>query len=562
MPTLNLSISELIKLSYVEDLEKIMYAIRQFKGEVKDIEGDNIIVELEPDRPDILCVEGLARAIRSFLEISFPQFPFSVFKNPSIEVYVSNVKLRPYIACAIIRDIRIDSNFIKSLMNMQEALHITIGRNRRKVAIGIHDYDKIEPPIIYTEVNGDEKMVPLDMSEELSLREILVKHPKGKIYAGLLKGELYPVYIDSKGIFSFPPVINGERTRVTENTSNLFIELTGIDENAVTQTLNVLVCNILERGGVLEKVIVKYPTFSKITPDLNFRYMNINLEDFRKLIGLNISMEEAFRLLRRMGYNINGVDGEFLKISIPPFRVDILHPVDIIEDMAIAYGYENITPELPSLMTVGKPSLIEVLEGKIRELMIGMGFQEVITFTLTNIIHQTSLVNLDNLNVLKLSNPVTEEYNCYRRWITPNLLHFISQNKHVEYPQKIFEIGYVAIPLDDDILVQRNLAAAIASSKASFSDIKEVLIALMDGLGIEVKVESYRHPTFIDGRVAIVKVDERSIGLIGEIHPRVLVNFKIEMPVSIMEITHCQPIFPERDIQPKTIKDEIVAKWF
>ncbi|MEM2452046.1 MAG: phenylalanine--tRNA ligase subunit beta, partial [Candidatus Methanomethylicia archaeon] len=458
MPTLNLSISELMELSYVKDLEKIMYAIRQFKGEVKGIEGDNIIVELEPDRPDILCVEGLARAIRSFLEICYPKFPFSAFKNPNIEVYVGNVKLRPYIACAIIRDMRIDNNFIKSLMNMQEALHITIGRNRRKVAIGIHDYDKIEPPIMYMEVNGDEKMIPLDMSEELSLREILVKHPKGKTYAGLLKGELYPVYIDAKGIFSFPPVINGERTRVTEKTRNLFIELTGIDENAVTQTLNVLVCNILERGGVLEKVVVKYPTCSKITPDLNFRHIDINLEDFRKLIGLNISVEEAFKLLRKMGYSISDVRGEILKISIPPFRVDILHPVDIIEDMAIAYGYENITPELPSLMTIGKPSLIEVLEGKIRELMIGMGFQEVMTFTLTSIIHQTSLVNLNNLNVLKLSNPVTEEYNCYRRWITPNLLHFLSQNKHVEYPQKIFEIGYVAIPLDDDIMVQRNLA--------------------------------------------------------------------------------------------------------
>lgn len=562
VPTLSFNINDLMRFTRIESVEKIFYAIRQFKGEIKSIKGEEIIVELEPDRPDLLSVEGLSRAIRNFfgVELNHTTHGSLYSDEPRIEVYVKDAKTRPYIACAIIRNLTIDNDFIKSLMNMQEALHITLGRNRRKVAIGIHDYDKIVPPIIYTEVDGDEKMIPLDMYEEISLKEILVKHPKGKAYFTLVK-EAYPVYIDKKGIFSFPPIINGERTRVNEFTRNLFIELTGIDEKSVEQTLNVLVCNILERGGILEKVIIKYPNFSKITPDLTPKQMRINIEMFNRLIGVKISLDEALILLKRMGYGIRVVNYTEVDVIIPPYRVDVLHPVDIIEDMLISYGYENITPELPSIMSIGKPSLIEVLEGKIRELLIGMGFQEVMTFTLTSIASQTALMNINNANVLKLVNPISEEYNCYRFWITPNLLRFLSQNKHSAYPQKIFEIGYVAIPLEEDIYVQRNTAVAISHSKASFTDAKEALVSLMDGLGIEVSLEQYNHPSFISGRVAIVKVKDKCIGLIGEIHPKVLINFNIEMPVSILEFTHCQPTFPSKGIKVKTFKDDLTAKW-
>ncbi|MCC6017812.1 MAG: phenylalanine--tRNA ligase subunit beta [Candidatus Verstraetearchaeota archaeon] len=562
MPTLSFNINDLMKFSRVESVEKIFYAIRQFKGEIKNVEGEEVIVELEPDRPDLLSVEGLSRAIRNFFEIELSCTTYALLSSnkPCVEVYVKDAQTRPYIACAIIRNLTIDSAFIKSLMNMQEALHITLGRNRRKVAIGIHDYDKITPPIIYTEVSGDEKMVPLDMEEELSLKEILVKHPKGKAYSALVKGT-YPVYIDGKGIFSFPPIINGARTRVNESTKNLFIELTGTDEKAVEQTLNVLVCNILERGGIVERVSIKYPNFSKITPDLTPKQMYVNVEMFNKLTGLRINLNEALTLLRRMGYGAEVVNHGEVKVIIPPYRVDILHPVDIIEDMLISYGYENITPELPSIMTVGKPSLIEVLEGKIRGILIGMGFQEVMTFTLTNIANQTTLMNITNANVLRLVNPVSEEYNCYRFWITPNLLRFLSQNKHSAYPQKIFEIGYVAIPSEDDIYVQRNTAIAISASRATFTDAKEVLTSLMDGLGVEASLEQYNHPSFISGRVAVVKVKNRCIGLIGEIHPKVLINFNIEMPVSILEFTHCQPTFPLKGVKVKTFKDDLTAKW-
>ncbi|MEM3713551.1 MAG: phenylalanine--tRNA ligase subunit beta [Nitrososphaeria archaeon] len=566
MPTLKFNLTELMQMSNIKDVEKMFHVLKQFKGEIKGFEGDEIIVELEPDRPDILSMEGLSRAIRNYMNIEVNHNKLKIISTqPILDVYVRKAYLRPYIACAIIKDIEINNSIIRSLMNMQEALHLTIGRNRKKVAIGIHDYDEIVPPITYTEVLGDEKMIPLDSNEEMSLNEILEKHPKGKIYSWLIK-DSYPVYMDSKGIFSFPPVINSERTRVKESTKNIFIELTGIDKRTVSQTLNIIVYNILDRGGKLGYVTIHYPSYDEITPNLKTKNIKIKVKEINKLLGIRLKADEVASLLKRMLYNVTSINmkGEIL-LEIPPFRVDVIHPVDVIEDVAIAYGYDNILPELPSIMTIGKPSLIEILESKIREIMIGMGFQEVMTFTLTNVDTQISMMNLDeynNYNVLKLSNPVTYEYNCYRRWIIPNIMHFISQNKHATTPQKIFEIGYVAIPKEERIFVQRNIAVGMTSFKVSFSDIKEVLMALINKIGLEIYVEPYYHPSFINGRTAIIKIGERKIGLMGEIHPKVLNNFEIEMPVVAFEITLCQLSFLLKNREILTIRDGVIAEWF
>ena len=225
MPTISVDIEELLKMTGEKALERIKEAISQFKGEVKSIEEDEINIELEPDRPDILSVEGLTRAIRAYLqkEPGYPKKLRRKIKKSKIRVEVNEARTRPYIACAIIKDIKIDEKTVKSIMRMQETLHMTLGRDRRKVAIGIHNYDKIKPPIIYTEVKSTEKMIPLEMPLEMTLKEVLEKHPKGKQFRHLIKDRC-PVYIDEEGIFSFPPIINGERTRVTRETRNLFVE--------------------------------------------------------------------------------------------------------------------------------------------------------------------------------------------------------------------------------------------------------------------------------------------------------------------------------------------------
>ncbi|MFH1402902.1 MAG: phenylalanine--tRNA ligase subunit beta [Candidatus Altiarchaeota archaeon] len=220
---------------------------------LESIDERRIVLEVFPDRPDMLSIEGFARALKGFLgvEKGFVEYRLG---DSDVVLYVDkSVKnVRPFCAGAVVRDVVLDDYSVKSLMSIQEKLHLTHGRNRVKVAIGVHDLDRVEPPFTYTAVDPDSvSFVPLDMTEELSLREILLEHPKGRDYAWTLDGaSKYPLFVDKKGsVLSFPPIINGELTRLTEGSRNLFLELTGTSQLAVDQALNILLCSILDRGG-------------------------------------------------------------------------------------------------------------------------------------------------------------------------------------------------------------------------------------------------------------------------------------------------------------------------
>jgi len=562
LPTITIDLSELREMVGPVSIEELVEVITQLKGEVKGIEGDELTVELEPDRPDILSVEGLARALKGYLEIEpgLHESSLKPLRDSGLTVKVINAKVRPYIACAVVKGLKLDDRAVRSLMRMQEVLHLTLGRNRRKVAIGFHDLKAIHPPIIYTEAKPTDTMIPLDMPIEMSLKEVLEKHPKGIEFKHLVKGG-YPVYVDKQGIFSFPPIINSERTRVTEESENLFIELTGIDAKAVKQTLNIIAFNLIDRGGEVELVKVEYENRMEVTPNLEPRKMKVNLNEISNLIGIKLDEKLAKRLLAKMRYGISKISKSELEVLIPAYRVDVMHMVDIAEDIAIAYGYANLTPELPNIVTVGKPSIMEILEAKIRQSLIGLGLQEVMTFTLSGRKLQAKLMNLDNLELVEIENPITLDLNVYRRWITPHLMRFLSQNKHVAYPQKIFEIGYVAVPVNGRIEVLRNTAAAVASSKATFTEIQGILQALAVDLGVNFKLKKWEHPSFIPGRTAAIIVNGEAVGIIGEIHPQVLNNFELEVPVVAFEITHYKPTYPNSREKPKSINDKIKALW-
>ncbi|MCS7386489.1 MAG: phenylalanine--tRNA ligase subunit beta [archaeon GB-1867-005] len=562
MPTITIDLTELREIMGPVSLEKLVEAITQFKGEVKGVEGDELIVELEPDRPDILSVEGLSRALKGYfeMELGLHEASLKPLKDPSLTVKVVNAKARPYIACAVIRGLKLDDKAVRSLMRMQENLHLTLGRNRRKVAIGFHDLEAISPPIIYTEAKPTDTIIPLEMPVKMKLKEVLERHPKGIEFKHLIsKG--YPVYIDEEGIFSFPPIINSERTKVTEKTENLFVELTGIDAKAVKQTLNIIAFNLIDRGGEVQLVKVEYEDRIEVTPNLKPRKMKINLKEVSKLIGIQLDEKLAKHLLEKMRYGASIRSKNELEVLIPAYRVDVMHMVDVAEDIAIAYGYDKLTPELPSIVTVGKPSLMEVLEAKIRQSLVGLGLQEVMTFTLSGKKLQAELMNMKNLQLVEIENPITSDLNVYRRWITPHLMRFLSQNKHVNYPQKIFEIGYVAVPLNGKVKVLRNTAAAVASSKATFTEIQGILQALALDLGLSVKLRKTEHPSFIPGRTAAIIINGEVAGVIGEIHPQVLNNFELEVPVVAFEITHYKPTYPNAPEKPKSISNGIKAIW-
>jgi phenylalanyl-tRNA synthetase beta chain len=510
-----------------EEIEEILFLLK-IEGKIN---GEKIECELNPDRPDMFSVEGIAREMKGFLgiEAGLPKYEVS---QSDVVLKREGADVRPYIACAIIKDVNLSGELIRSLMQLQEKLHTTIGRNRRKVAIGIHDFDKIKSPLVYKDVN-DVKFVPLGMDKEMNINEILTTHPKGVKFSHLVK-ERYPVIIDKEGVISFPPIINSERTKLTETTKNLFIDVTGTDEKAVNQILNILVCNIVERCGKILSVKVS----NKVTPDLRPREANITTEYVNRILGLDLTEGDIVKTLERMRYSILRARSGKISFLIPPYRCDILHAIDIIEDIAVGYGYDKIEPILPKVSTVGGQSEIEKISRKFRELMIGLGFQEVLNFILTSKLNNFEKMCLEG-SAVEILNPVSSEYEICRTWLLPSLMKVLMANKHREYPQKVFEIGDCVL-FDDNAETGtkrvRKLAGVISYDDANLTEIKSIVEVIMKAIGCNYSIRELEHPSFIKSRCGEVLVNDERIGFFGEIHPKVLENWDLERPVIAFEI--------------------------
>ena len=533
MPTITLDKKDVIRLVGKEIPEdKLKHRISMLGTDLEKIDGSEIVVEVFPNRPDLLSEEGFARALSSFIGVKTGLRKYNVKKsNFKLKVEKSVEDVRPVIRCAVIKNINLTDEAIKSLMQLQEKLHLTHGRKRKKVAIGVHDFDALKFPLVYKAVKPDEiSFVPLGMNHKMNLAEILSKHPKGKEYAFCLDGlEKYPIIIDAKeDVVSFPPVINGVVTQVREETKNLFIDVTGTDVNAVTQALNILVTSLADRGADIYSLDVN----GVISPDLSPRKMNIDLGYVNKLLGLNLKQEEFEELLSRMGL---GYDKEVL---IPAYRGDIIHPVDVVEAVAIAYGFENFEPEIPNLATIAEENSFEKFKSKIAEILVGLGMIETNTYHITNKENLNKKMNLD-LGCVELSNALTKDYNVLRSWMIPSLMDVLKNNRNREFPQKIFEMG---ICFKENKEKETNaeeftrLAVLISHTKANFTEIKQVMDYLFRALNLNYEIENTEHESFIKGRVGRVVVNGKKLAYIGEISPEVITNWELEMPVAALEL--------------------------
>ncbi|NIM46726.1 MAG: phenylalanine--tRNA ligase subunit beta [Candidatus Aenigmarchaeota archaeon] len=510
--------------------EQIVETLFLIKIEAK-ISGNVIECELNPDRPDMFSVEGIAREMKGFLGIETGIKKYDVIDS-GIILKKQKADVRPCIACGIIKDVVLSDYLVKSLMQVQEKLHMSIGRNRRKVAIGVHDFDKIVPPLVYRDVY-EEKFVPLGKTEQMTIKEILERHPKGVDYAHLVKNK-YPLIYDKEGVISFPPIINSERTKVTENTKNLFIDVTGTDEKTVNQVLNILCCNIVERCGKIFSLKVS----NKVTPQLEPKEISISVDEIDGILGMGLSENDIVENLEKIRYYIKKMKGGKVMIGIPAYRSDILHKIDIIEDVAVGYGYNKIEPILPKVATIGEQSELEKFSRKIRELMIGFGFQEVLSFVLTN--KENNFVKMgvggDSVEIL---NPTSNEYNICRTWLLPNMMKILSSNKHREYPQKVFEIGDCVL-LDENQETKtkeiRKLAAVISYDNANLTEMKSIIEAVLNSLNHKYEIKEYNHPSFMETRCGEIFINGKQIGFFGEIHPKILENWKLEKPVIGFEI--------------------------
>jgi phenylalanyl-tRNA synthetase beta chain len=516
--------------------EKMQNKIAMFGTPLEKFDDNEIEIEVFPNRPDLLSYHGFKRSFLAFLgkKTGLKEYKINKLEKNFTVVIDSSVKdIRPYTVCAIVKGLKFNDEKIKEMVDIQEKLHFTIGRKRKKLAIGIYPLEKIKLPITFKALEPDKiKFIPLESDREMSGLQILQKHPKGREYSHLLAGKTkFPIFIDSNNnILSMPPVINSQETgKITGETKDVFIECSGFDFNALNKCLNIIVTNLAEMGGEIYPMELIYKDKKIITPNLSPEKMKINLESANSLLGLEIKEKEIKKFLEEMGHNYNkGI------VEIAPWRTDILHEVDLIEDIAIAYGYENFVPEIPEINTIGKESGKERIKKKIAEALAGLNLLEVSNFHLTTKKDQSKNMGIQDENFIKVEESKTE-YNILRKDLTHYLLKNFSENVDSEYPQRIFELGKVFVT-GSNLAETENLSLAIAPG--NFTEVRQILEYLSRMLNIELKIcESEKSPSyFIDGRTAEIKLENNTIGFLGEIHPRILKNWKIKMPVALFEI--------------------------
>jgi phenylalanyl-tRNA synthetase beta chain len=519
-------------------LDKIKDRIGYLGMSLESINDDEIVVEVTADRPDMLSEQGFARAFSSFIGAKTGLKGYKVVKSSDKVIIDKSMKgVRPFTACALVKNLKFDDSKIREIIQIQEKLHITYGRNRKKIALGIYPFEKIKTPIRFVALKPEEiKFRPLEFPHVINGRQILSQHPTGREYAHLLEGlDKFPIFIDADNhILSMPPIINSHDTgKISESTKEVFIECSGFDFNVLSTCLNIIVTALADMGGTICSMELHYPDRKLVTPDLKPREMPLETKYVNRILGLNLKDTEVVKLLSHMGYGYKNK-----KVLIPAYRADIMHPADLVEDVCIAYGFDNFEPEIPNVATIAEEDTLEPFRSKIANFLIGFGLIETNSYNLTNKDDLGKKMLIDAQPV-ELANSLSSEFNVLRSWMIPSLLRVLNSNKHNEYPQKIFEIGTVFVKDEkSETNVSEFLRLAVVSShtKADYTDAKQVLDSLMKALDLKYEIVEAEHKSFIPGRVGRVIVDSKKIAYIGELHPQVLTNFDLDMPVAAFEL--------------------------
>ena len=516
--------------------------ITLFGTPIEKITPNEISVEIFPNRPDLLSFQGFSRALYNFLKKP-------ILKNYKIEKSRSNYRViinksvkevRPFTYCAIVKNLKLNKEKIIEIIDLQEKLHASYGRNRKKLAIGIYPLDKIKFPVKFLAKKPEEiKFQPLDSNKIMNGRQILYQNIAGRKYKELLNNcKVFPIFQDSNGeILSMPPIINSEKTgRINIKTKEIFIECSGFNREYLKKTLNLIVCVLADLGGKIYPVeIVDKKRI--ISPDLRETKLEFSIKNLNKILGLNLSETKIRFLLSKMGINCKKN-----KALIPPYRTDILHEVDLFEEVAIAYGYNNFNPLIPKISTIGCESSARILKRKIRTILIGLELLEISTYHLSTKEKQFKNINIKDFKnkVIELINSKTEN-NILRTSLLASSIDILSKNSDASYPQKFFELGKVFEKKDGEktkvkIKEKQNLCVSLCSEKANFTELKQILDYLFKMLNKNYQLKETQHSSFIDGRTAEILVNNKLVGIFGEIKPFILKNNKIKMPTAILEI--------------------------
>ncbi len=544
MPTVVMDYNDLTDLLGKEmPMQELEAALFLTKCEVESIEDEEITIEVNSDRPDMLSTEGIARSLKGFLGLELGAPKYELHEGEvRVTVLPSVSGVRPYIVCGVVRDVNLTDEIVRQMMQLQEKLHLTHCRNRRRGSIGVYDLDKIRADLVYEARRPEDiEFIPLEETTRMTAQEILEKTEKGREYAHIVRvHESYPLLRDSEGtVLSMPPIINSEDTRVTPKTRNLIVDVTGTKKKLIDSVVNILTTNLADRGGTLESVTIEYDEWSDTTPNLTTENIELKTDFACNMLGLQLSPREIATCLEKTRYNVKEKDKETLEVHVPAYRCDILHEVDLVEDVAIGYGYDKFLPEIPATTNVGKELKKTSLTRKVRDLMIGFGFQEVLTFMMTSKENLFLKMNRPQENVVEVLNPISSEYVVLRDSLIPDLLDLLSQNLHVQYPQRIFECGHVVeVHSEKELPKSRmKLAAAICDNKASYEEVQSIAYSLLRELRVaDWQATTYDHSSYFEGRAGKIVSKGEEIAVIGEIHPRTLRSFGLDKPVAVFEI--------------------------
>lgn len=509
---------------------------------VEEVSEKDVSVEVFPNRPDLLSLQNFARALNQFNGkegvVKFRVYPPE--KDYEVIVEKAVKRVRAHTACAIVKGIKFDDEKIKEVVDIQEKLHNSIGRRRKKLAIGIYPLEKIKLPIRFTARKPEEiKFVPLEYPREINGRQILRQHPTGREYAELLKDtEVYPIFVDANDkILSMPPIINSEETgRITEKTRDVFVECSGHNLHYLKKCVSIIVSALHGMGGKIYLMNIKDSKESFISPEMNFEKMEFKTADIGKTLGIELEEKGVRNHLGKMGIGFEKMKDKTFAL-IPPYRSDILHWIDLAEEVAIAYGYQNFEAEIPRISTIGEEDSVAKVKKVVSEILAGLGLLEVSSFHLTTK-KNVKKMHYNYHDFIEVENSKTER-DVLRMDLLTGLLQIFSENSNSAYPQKIFETGKV-FSLDKDaetgVKETEYLAMAFIDEKIGFNDMKQVLDYLFKMLGMNYEIRAEENNNYISGRCASVVIGGNKVGFVGEVAPRVLKNWKLKMPVVAMEI--------------------------
>ena len=547
MPVITFKYQDLKDLGIDMEKDELIDTLPMMSSDIEDFDDEEIKVEFFPNRPDNLSVEGVARSFKGFIgqEIGFPDYKVED-SGEYVTVDSDVAAIRPYIGFAKIDNVDFTGDKLKYVMDFQENLHWVIGRDRKKVAIGIHNADVVEGPFKYIATPKDANaFVPLEQESEMTPGEILTEHDKGKAYAHLIEDfDKYPLILDKDdNVLSMPPIINGELTKLKEDTENIIVDVTGTDERAVNQALNIICSSFAEVGGQIKSMEVKYSDKTITTPDLTPQEMNVHVDTANELIGgTNLTAEDIKELLLKARFDAEIIDDNEVKAIIPAYRVDILHEVDIVENIAVQYRINDVVAALPDINTVAYENDWFKAESTIREVMVALGFQEVMSLMLTNEEAHYEKMNQEEKPHVQVARPITIDRTMIRTSLMNSLMEFLEDNTHEDLPQKIFEIGdvlYLDESKENKTISSKKLAALVCHSTANFTEIKSIVTSVLSNLGYSMEITDSENKTFIAGRAADVTGEAQKgtiKGFFGEVSPEVITNFTLDYPVIGFEI--------------------------